>query len=172
MTSTEQRYADVASGARSAVEKSTELWKQGAVRLSEQAGVVSTLPLPDLDEALDRFFSYLQRGIEVNRGLAKEWTDAVGTISGVTRSQLNSVSSAIRGHAEAIGDWITGEADTVEHAARAQADAIATAKREQARQQYQDLSKAELTDLLGRRDLPKNGSVDELVDRLVDADTR
>ena len=60
----------------------------------------------------------------------------------------------------------------MEHAARAQADAIATAKREQARQQYQDLSKAELTDLLGRRDLPKNGSVDELVDRLVDADTR
>ena len=59
--------------------------------------MVSTLPLPDLDEALDRFFSYLQRGIEVNRGLAKEWTDAVGTISGVTRSQLNSVSSAIEG---------------------------------------------------------------------------
>jgi hypothetical protein len=172
MTSTEQQYADVASGARSAVEKSAELWKQGAVRLSEQAGVVSKLPLPDLDEALDRYFSYLQRGIEVNRGLAKEWTDAVSTLSGVTRSQLNSVSSAIRGHAEAIGDWITGEADTVEHAAQAQVQAITAAKRDHARRQYQDLTKAELTDLLGERDLPKTGTVDELVDRLVDADTR
>jgi hypothetical protein len=34
------------------------------------------------------------------------------------------------------------------------------------------LSKAELTDLLAQRDLPRNGTNDELVDRLVDADTR
>lgn len=171
MTSTEQRYADMASEAQSAVERSTELWKQGAVRLSEQAGMVSMLPLPDLDEAFDRYFSYLQRGVEVNRGLAKEWTAAVSTLSGAARSQLEAVSSGIRGHAEAIGDWITGEADTAVHSARKQADAIATAKREQARKRYQDLSKAELTDLLGERDLPKNGTVEELVDRLVDADS-
>lgn len=172
MTSTEQQYADVASGARSAVEKSAELSKQGAVRLCERAGVVSTLPLPDLDEALDRYFSYLQRGIEVNRGLAKEWADAFNTLSGVTKTQLSSVSSAIRGHAEAIGDWIAGEADTVERAAQAQADAVTAAKRDQARQQYQDLNKAELTDLLGQRDLQRTGTVDELVDRLIVADTQ
>ena len=171
MTSTEQRYAEVASGARSAVEKSAELWKQGAVRLSEQAGVVSKFPLPDLDEAFDRYFTYLQRGIEVNRQLTKQWTDAVGALSDAAQSQLTSVGAAVRGHADAIGDWITGEADTVERAARAQAESISGAKREQARQRYQHLSKAELTDLLGQRDLPKNGTVDELVDRLVDADT-
>src|ERR1700712_5712870 len=113
MASAEQQYVDVASGARSAVERSTDLWKQGAVRFSEQAGVVSKLPLPDLDEAFDRYFSYLQRGIEVNRELTKQWTDAVGALSDAAQSQLTSVGAAVRGHADAIGDWITGEADTV-----------------------------------------------------------
>jgi hypothetical protein len=169
--STEQRYVDAASGARSAVEKSADMWKQGAARLSEQAGAVSTLPLPDLDEAFDRYFTYLQRGIEVNRELTKQWTSAISALSDVAQSQLSSVGTAVRGHADAIGDWVSGEADTVEQAARAQAESIGQAKKDQARQLYQDLSKAELTELLGKRDLPKSGTVEELVDRLVDADT-
>jgi hypothetical protein len=33
-------------------------------------------------------------------------------------------------------------------------------------------TKAELSDQLGRRDLPKTGNVDELVERLVEADSK
>jgi hypothetical protein len=172
MASAEQQYLDVASGARSAVERSTDLWKQGAVRFSEQAGVVSKLPVPDLDEAFDRYFTYLQRGIEVNRELAKQWTNAFSTLINVPQIQADWLGKAVRGHSEAISDWVTGEVDTVEQAARAQAEAIAEAKTDQARARYQKLTKAELTDLLGQRDLPRNGTVDELVDRLVDADTQ
>ena len=172
MASAEEQYVDVASGARSAVERSAELWKQGAVRLSEQAGVVSKLPVPDLEEAFDRYFAYLQRGIEVNRDLAKQWTDAFSTLANVPQIQANWLAAAVRGHSEAITDWITGEVDTAERAARAQAEAIAEAKNDQARARYQDLTKAELADLLGQRDLPRNGTVEELVDRLVDADTQ
>ena len=43
---------------------------------------------------------------------------------------------------------------------------------ERARQRYEGLSKAELSDLLARRDLPKAGNIDELIERLVEADSR
>ena len=36
---------------------------------------------------------------------------------------------------------------------------------------YEGLTKAELSDKLAERDLPKTGTVDELIDRLVAADT-
>jgi hypothetical protein len=41
---------------------------------------------------------------------------------------------------------------------------------DKARERYEGLTKAELSDQLDQRDLPKSGSVDELVERLVEAD--
>jgi hypothetical protein len=41
-----------------------------------------------------------------------------------------------------------------------------------ARERYEDLTKAELNDLLDQRNLPKTGNVDELVERLVEADSK
>jgi hypothetical protein len=43
---------------------------------------------------------------------------------------------------------------------------------EKARERYEDLTKAELSDLLGKRDLPKTGTNDELIERLVEADNK
>ena len=43
---------------------------------------------------------------------------------------------------------------------------------DQARERYEGLTKAELSDLLDKRDLPKTGTVDELVERLVEADSK
>ena len=169
--SVEQQFEDVTAGALTALGRSAELWKQGATRLTEQAGVVSKFPMPDLDEAMDRYFDYLKRGMEVNRDFAKKWTGAVGTWSDLLQVQIGSVGEAVRGHAESITAWVSGEADTAQKSAKAQADAISSAKRDQARARYEGLSKAELTDLLAQRDLPRNGTNDELVDRLVGADT-
>jgi len=52
---------------------------------------------------------------------------------------------------------------------REQAD---KAGQEIARERYEGLTKAELSDLLGQRHLPKTGNVDELVQRLVEADSK
>jgi hypothetical protein len=41
-----------------------------------------------------------------------------------------------------------------------------------ARERYEGLTKAELSDLLDKRDLPKTGNVDELIERLVEADSK
>jgi hypothetical protein len=39
-----------------------------------------------------------------------------------------------------------------------------------ARERYEGLTKAELSDLLAQRDLPRSGNVEELIERLVEAD--
>ncbi len=43
---------------------------------------------------------------------------------------------------------------------------------DKARERYEGQTKAELSDQLGQRDLPKTGNVDELVERLVEADSK
>jgi hypothetical protein len=44
--------------------------------------------------------------------------------------------------------------------------------RDKARERYEGLTKAELSDRLDQRNLPKTGNVDELVERLVEADSK
>ena len=43
---------------------------------------------------------------------------------------------------------------------------------DKARERYEGLTKAELSDLLDKRDLPKTGNVDDLIERLVEADSK
>jgi vacuolar-type H+-ATPase subunit H len=80
------------------------------------------------------------------------------------------------------------QAGKAEQAAREQADKAEEAQKElarearrtereqarrahdKARERYEGLTKAELSDLLDKRNLPKTGTVDELVERLVEAD--
>ena len=69
-------------------------------------------------------------------------------------------------------------ADQVEQAekeqarqARAAERAEAKAKAEKAREPYENLTKAELADQLAERGLPKSGNVEELIERLVSADS-
>ena len=116
--SVQEQYADLTTGALGALERSAELWKQGATKVTDQVGVVSKMPLPDLDQAVDRYFEYLQRGIEVNRDFAKKWTDAVTAVSELAQTQTTALSDAVRGHADAITDWISGEADTAQKSAK------------------------------------------------------
>jgi septal ring factor EnvC (AmiA/AmiB activator) len=55
--------------------------------------------------------------------------------------------------------------------ARAAERAEARAAHAKAREQYENLTKAELADQLAERGLPKSGNVDELIERLVSADS-
>ena len=59
-------------------------------------------------------------------------------------------------------------AGTLSGAAREQAKRA----HDKARERYQGLTKAELSDLLDQRNLPKTGTVHELVERLVEADSK
>jgi len=71
------------------------------------------------------------------------------------------------------------QADEAEEAEKAKAREAKRVEREeakqaaeQARQAYEGLTKAELSDQLAERGLPKTGNLDELVERLVSADSK
>lgn len=188
MTSTTQRYSAAATQSASTVEKITDFWTQGSQRLSDH--MLPGLPQVDLVPVVERYFEFVQRTVDISRDLTIKWAEAAGMLSGVVREQAESVGGLVREQAESARDFVHVQADKAEQAAREQAEQgekaekelareARKAEREQARhahemarERYEGLTKAELSDLLGQRDLPKTGNADELVERLVEADSK
>ncbi len=142
------------------------------------------VPKVDFTEAVDRQYAFIRRVLELNHQYARSLAEATNTLTGVTRSQFESVGSAVREQAEAVSGAAQRGLESVEQAARAQAERqkaqdAAKAERQQrkeahdkARERYESLNKTELSDELAKRDLPKTGNVDELIERLVADDTK
>jgi hypothetical protein len=93
----------------------------------------------------------------------------------------------VRDRAESAGDLVRDKAESAERTAREQAEQAEKerarearfAERRQARQahdkareRYEGFTKAELSDQLVKRQLPKSGNIDELIERLVEADSK
>jgi len=189
MSITDQ-YSAVAGQARSAAENSVEVFRQGAERFNEQVSTLTHVPQIDLGPAVDQYFGFVQRTVDVNREFVAKWVDIVSSLSGVVREQAQNVGSIVREQGGRVADVASQqvkEAETVvrEHAEAAEQAEKAEARRvrltareqqkqahENAREPYQGLTKAELSELLAKRDLPKTGNVDELIERLVEADTK
>ena len=168
-----------ASQARNAVDKTTDLWTQGTRGLT---GHIPRLPQIDLIPAVQRYFDVVQRTVDINRYLTVKWVQAVGRLTGVVRDQAESTVDAVREMPASVGHAVHEQAAKAEHAVREQAEKAEQerarearkAERQQARQareRYEGQTKAELSDQLAERDLPKTGNVDELIERLVEADT-
>jgi hypothetical protein len=188
MTSTEQ-FEKVATTARTATEKSVEMWKQGAQTFADQANKLTGLPQVDVTSGVQKYFEMVQRTVDVNRELAEKWAALVTSITGVAREQAKSVSSIVVEQAEKVGDLATAQAKNAEQLAHEEAETVEAAEKEairaakaeerritkeahdKTREPYEGKTKAELSDLLAERDLPRTGNLDELVERLVEADT-
>ena len=219
MTSMTRQYIAAASHARNAVDKTADLWTEGARTVTAR---IPGLPQVNLVPAVERYFEAVQRVVDINRRLAVGWAEAAGTLSGVAREKAGSAGDLVRDKAEVAGNAARGQAQRAELAAREQAgkaeqaemelarrarhaerelaDRAGQAAREQAgkageaerelarqarqaerqqarqahakaRQRYEGRSKAELSDLLAKRELPKTGNIDELIERLVEADS-
>jgi hypothetical protein len=187
MTSMTRQYSAAASHARNAVDKTADVWTEGARTVT---GQLFGVPQVDLVPAVERYFDLVQRTVEINRRLAVRWAEAAGTLSGVVREKAESAGDVVREKAEAAGDIAREQAEKAERAAREQAAKAEQAEKElarlarqaereharqahaRARQRYESLTKAELSDLLAKRDRPKTGNIDELIERLVEADSR
>jgi SAP domain len=188
MTSTTERYRAAASRSAGTVEKVADFWTQGSQKLSEY--VPAGVPQVNLVPVVERYFEFVQRTVDISRDLSLKWAEAAGMLSGVAREQAESVGGLVREQAGSARDFVHEQADKAEHAAREQADRAEQAQKElarearkaereqarhahdKARERYEGLTKAELSDLLAQRDLPKTGNVDELVERLVEADSK
>lgn len=196
-----RQYSAAASQAGGAVEKAADLWSRGVQEIFDRTSQIPSLPQVDLVPAVERYFDFVQRAVEVNRGLTIRWARAVTNLSGAVQDRAGSAGQAARSRAKPVGHAVRTKADTVEQAAREQSARAATASRKQAEQaeqaqedrvrearrvehqrarqarqqsraRYERMTKAELSDLLAKRDLPKSGNVDELIGRLVEADAR
>lgn len=148
------------------------------------------LPQVDLIPAVERYFQFVQRTVDISRDLTVRWVEAGNMLAGVVREQAESVGGLVREQAESARDLVHEQADKTEQAAREQAGKVEQAEKdlarevrkaerdqarqahEKARERYEGRTKAELSDLLDRRNLPKTGNVDELIERLVEADTK
>src|SRR5580692_4634391 len=188
MTSTTERYRAAASQPASTVEKIADFWTQGSQRLTDR--MLPGLPQVDLVPIVERYFEFVQRTVDISRDLTLKWAEAAGTLSGTAREQAESVRGRVREQAESARDFVHEQAGKAEQAAREQADLAEQAEKElarearkaerdqakhahdKARERYEGLTKAELSDLLDKRNLPKTGNVDELIERLVEADSK
>jgi SAP domain len=186
MTSTTERYRAAASRSAGTVEKIADFWTQGAQKLSDQ--LPAGLPQIGLVPVVERYFEFVQRTVDISRDLTLKWAEAADTLSGSVRERAESVSGMVSERAESARGFVHEQAGKAEQAAREQADKAEEAQKElarearraereqarrahdKARERYQGLTKAELSDLLEKRNLPKTGTIDELVERLVEAD--
>ena len=186
--STTEQYRAAATRATSTVENITDFWTQAARTLSNP--MFPGLPQVDLIPAVERYFEFVQRTVDISRDFTIKWVEAGTMLSGVVHEQAESVGGLGREQAESARDLVHEQADTVEQAAREQAEKAEQAQQElarearkaerdqarqaheKARERYEGLTKAELSDLLDKRNLPKTGNVDELVERLVEADSK
>ena len=166
MTSTTERYRAAASQSAGTAEKIADFWTQGSQRLSDY--MLPGLPQVDLVPVVERYFEFVQRTVDISRDLTLKWAEAAGTLSGAVREQAESVSGLVRGQAESAREFVHEQAGKAEQAAREQARHA----HDKARERYEGLTKAELSDRLDQRNLPKTGNVDELVERLVEADSK
>jgi hypothetical protein len=159
MTSTTERYRAAASQSAGTVEKIADFWTQGSQKLNDY--LPSALPQVNLVPVVERYFELVQRTVDISRDLTLKWAQAAGTLSGAAREQAESVADK----AGQAGQDLAREARKVEREQARRAH-------DQARERYQGQTKAELSDQLEKRDLPKTGTVDELVERLVEADSK
>ena len=188
MTSTTQRYRAAASQPAGTAEKIADFWTQGTQRMSDY--MLPGLPQVDLVPVVERYFELVQRTVDISRDLTLKWAEAAGMLSGAVREQAESVGGLVREQAESARDFVHEQAGKAEQAAREQAEKAGQAEKElarearqadreqarhaheKARERYEGLAKAELSDLLDQRNLAKTGTVDELVERLVEADSK
>ncbi len=176
--------------ARETTEKVVGAWKEGLQKLADQANMMPTMPPVDLNQSVEQYFQFVQRTVDLNRDLATSWAELVNTLTGATREQAESFSRIVKNQADTLAGLAAQQAENTRQVARAQAGQAGQVGKEQARdvrqaerervnqdrakarKAYEGLTKAELGDRLAERGLPKTGNVDDLIDRLVEADNK
>ena len=77
-----------ATRARTAMEKVTAFWAQGARKLIDQTYMFPQLPQAGLIPAVERSFEFMRRMAEMNRDLTVTWVQAASALSGVAGEQV------------------------------------------------------------------------------------
>ncbi len=176
------------------VQHAVDMNRDLTVRWVKAAGALSGAVRAEAETA----GSTVRERAESAGSAVRERAESAGS---AVRERAESAGSAVRERAESAGSAVRAKADRVEQAAHEQASQAARVRAKQAeqaeqaekdlarearkveraqarqagelaRKRYEGLTKAQLSDLLAERELPKSGNVDDLIERLVEADTR
>ena len=117
----------------------------------------------------------------LSQRLAEVNIEYVQDLAGAVRKHLTGLASILKDEMATTAKVTTHQVEKFEEAAADQADEIQRAERaalrrarksarDAAAERYQEMTKVELSEELAARNLPKSGNVDELRDRLTEAD--
>ena len=118
MTSMTKHYSDAASQARNAADKTADIWTRGAQGMT---GLIPRLPQIDLIPAIERYFDFVQRTVDLNRHLIVKWAEVAGTLTGVVRDQAESAADVVREMPASVSHIVHERAAKAEQAVREQA---------------------------------------------------
>jgi hypothetical protein len=180
-------------GTRSLAEQAAQLW-QGPQ--SDAITDAARKFFEDLQDGLEVNTNVALKWLGALTSMTDAVRDQLGTLTDFQQGHARAISTWISGETETVGTAAKQQAEQVDKAKRQQAERVQQAQeqqqeqarqadreqarqereqarraRQEARERYEGLTKAELADKLAERGLPKTGNVDELVDRLVSADS-
>ena len=162
MTSTTERYRAAASQSASTVEKVADFWTQGSKKLTDY--VPAVVPQVNLVPIVERYFEFVQRTVDIAMTSPSSGRRQRARCPASSASRPSPLAVCPRAGRAARDVARRGKTPrggrTGQRPPRLQARA--GQDHDKARQRYDGLTKAELSDLLDKRDLPKTGNVDEL----------
>jgi SAP domain len=171
-----ERYFDL-------VQRTVDINRRLAVRWAEAAGTLSGVAREKAESAGDVVRDKAEAASDVAREQAARAElaarEQAARVDQAEKELARRARQAEREQAVKAGQAAREQAAKADQAEKELARQARQAGREharraheRARQPYEGLSKAELSDLLAKRDLPKTGNVDDLIERLVEADSR
>jgi hypothetical protein len=176
-----QDFAATTRRAESFLNDALDNWKNGLDAFStplQAFPTTGTFPKFDAAEAVELQFKFIQRVVDVNYGYALKLAEATNTVTGAVREHIEGLNTAVFEQLQSVSEATQSVVENLEDSVRETADEAEKAERDQrrqarnaAREHYRSLTKNELSDEAGKRNLRKTGTVDELVERLVEDDT-
>jgi hypothetical protein len=148
-------------------------------RMRDAKAILSLVPTPangmlNPTDAITQYGRVTKRLVEVNVEYVRDLAGAVRKhltgLAGVLKDEVVTAANVANKQAEKFEQAAIEEADEIQQAERAGLRRAKKATRDAAAERYQDATKAELSEELGKRVLMKSGNVDELRDRLIEND--
>jgi hypothetical protein len=165
------------------VQRTVDINRHLAVRWAQAAGTLSGVAREKAGSASDAVREKAEAAGNVARRQAEKAERAAreqaARAEEAEKELARRARQAEREQAEKAGQAAHEQAAKAGRAEKELARQARQAEREQARlaherarKRYEGLDKAELSDLLAKRELPKTGNIDELIERLVEADSK
>ena len=155
------------------VQRTVDINRHLAVRCAEAVGTLSGVVREKTETAGDLVREKAEAADNIMREQAEKAQRAALEQVGKAEQAEKGLGQAARAQAA------REQAQKAEQAEKGLARQARQAQREQARrahkrarEHYEGLTKAELSDQLAKRELPKTGNVDALIERLVEADSK